>query len=220
LNKVKQTGISTAESWYLIRVVPGGQRMARALDGASEHRIGETLLERECREKGVAVFTPSFWTVVRHQRTNRLIEKRYPLFPGYCFVQVAGAGFDPIRRFNYVSHFMRGGGRYGMASFTDRDMVMLYVADQEARDTHQTMKKNGEADVREHRRKELNRQIGLIFPKGRRKKIPLRVMAESAINGLSAKAKERCKSLLKELELLEREETSCNDLKQSLNSAA
>ncbi|MBB4215572.1 transcription antitermination factor NusG [Rhizobium sp. BK212] len=207
-------------AWYLIRVAPGGHRMAKAVNEAIEERIGETLVERECRERGVAVFTPSFWTVVRHQRTNRLIEKRFPLFPGYSFVQVPGMGFDPIKQFSYVSHFMRGGGHHGLASFTDREMVMLYAADMEKRDLHQTMKRNGEADVREHRRRDINRKIGLIFPKGRRKKMPLRMMASAAINGLPPKTREYCRALLKELDLLEKQEEGCTKNDITLESAA
>nr|WP_259663768.1 MULTISPECIES: transcription termination/antitermination NusG family protein [Rhizobium] len=220
LNTSLLTKPSATVAWYLIRVAPGGHRMARAVNEVIEERIGETLIERECRERGVAVFTPSFWTVVRHQRTNRLIEKRFPLFPGYSFVQVSGTGFDTIRQFSYVSHFMRGGGKYGLASFTDREMVMLYAADMEKRDLHQTMKRNGEADVREHRRRDINRKIGLIFPKGRRKKMPLRMMASAAINGLPPKTREYCQALLNELDLLEKQEDACKEHRLTIDSAA
>ncbi|MBX4940979.1 transcription termination/antitermination protein NusG [Rhizobium binae] len=220
MNTSMLTKPSATVAWYLIRVAPGGHRMAKAVNEAIEERIGETLIERECRERGVAVFTPSFWTVVRHQRTNRLLEKRFPLFPGYSFVQVADTGFDMIRQFSYVSHFMRGGGKYGLASFTDREMVMLYAADMEKRDLYQTMKRNGEADVREHRRREINRKIGLILPKGRRKRMPLHMMASAAINGLPPKTREYCQALLNELDSLEKQEGACKKHRLTIDSAA
>lgn len=209
------------EAWYVIRVVPGGQRMARAVPGAAEDRIGETLLERECREKGISIFMPSFWTVVRHQRTNKLIEKRFPLLVGYAFVRIREEGFDSVRRLNYVSYFLRGGGYYGLASFSDDAIVQLYLAELEARDQHAVMKRNGEADVRKHRRAVLGNQLGLIFPKGRRKKVPVRMLAAAAINSLAPKAKERCVAILKELETLDKEEAeSCKQGRAALNSAA
>jgi hypothetical protein len=210
-----------AEAWYAIRVAAGGQRMARAVANATEERVGETLLERECRERGFTVFMPSFWTVVRHQRTNKLIEKRFPLLVGYAFVRIMGRDLDRVRQLNHVAYFLYGGGHYGLASFSDADIAQLYVAELEKRDQHVTMKLNGEADVRKHKRKTLNHQLGLIFPKGRRKRMPLRIMASAAINSLSPKAKDRCLSILKELEALDIEEAAaCKGGVGTLDSAA
>ncbi len=224
MNTVTHTKLSIPDAWYAIRVAPGAQRMAKAIDGVAEEWIGETLLERECRERGVMVFMPSFWTVVRHQRTNRLIQKRFPLLVGYAFVRVHGVGFDPIKKLNYVAYFLRGGGHYSLASFTDLDIAQLYIADIEGREQHQMMKKNGEADVRKHRRQALNHQLGLIFPKGRRKRVPMRLLAASAINSLTPKAKKRCLNILQELEALDaqeiNDEVACKTNHAALTSAA
>lgn len=209
-----------AESWYAIRVAPGGQKMARSVPGAPEERVGETQIERECREKGVAIFMPSFWTVVRHQRTNKLIEKRFPLLVGYAFVRASGQDIAWVRQLNYVAYFLRGGGNYGLASFRDHDIAQLYIAEVEKREEHVTMKKNGEADIRKHRRSALHHQLGLIFPKGRRKRVPVRMLASAAINSLPTKAKKRCMSILMELEALDKEEVACNANGGTLDSAA
>ncbi|UTY50440.1 transcription termination/antitermination NusG family protein [Sinorhizobium fredii] len=217
INSTKQF---SAESWYAIRVAPGGQKMAKAVPGASEERVGEAQIERECREKGFAIFMPSFWTVVRHQRTNKLIEKRFPLLVGYAFVRVSGQDIDRVKQLNYVAYFLRGGGHYGLASFGDQDIAQLYIAELEKRQEHMTMKQNGEADVRKHRRNALHHQLGLIFPKGRRKRVPLRMLASAAMNSLPTKAKKRCMSILMELEALDKEEVACNTNGLALSSAA
>lgn len=209
------------ETWYAVRVAPGAQRMAKWLSTAPVERTGETLVERECREAGVSVFMPSFWTVVRHQRTNKLIEKRFPLFLGYAFVKIEDGRFALAREMESISYFLRGGGLYGLASFSDSKMLELYLADLEAKELHATMRRNGEADVRKERRAILGRQLGSIFPKGRRKKVPVRMMATAAMNSLTPKAKERCASILEELENLDKlDAESCKNTTNPLTSVA
>ncbi|MFK3850157.1 transcription termination/antitermination NusG family protein [Agrobacterium pusense] len=208
-------------TWYAVRIVPGAQKMARAIPNAPEHPIGETLLERECRNNGITIFMPSFWTVARHQRTNKLIEKRFPLLVGYAFVRIDDKGFGAVRELNTVSYFLRGGGHYGLASFPDETLVELYLAELEAKEQHSTTKRAGEAEVRKERRSILGRQLGSIFPKGRRKKVPIRMMAAAAMNSLTPEAKERCASILEELEKLDKDEAeSRKSPANPLNSAA
>lgn len=208
-------------TWYAVRIVPGAQKMARAISDAPEHRVGETLLERECRNNGITIFMPSFWTVVRHQRTNKLIEKRFPLLVGYAFVKIDDKGFGTVRDLNTVSYFLRGGGRYGLASFPDETLMELYLAELDAKEQHSTMKRTGEADVRKERRSILGRQLGSIFPKGRRKKVPIRMMAAAAMNGLPPKAKQRCMSILEELENLDKlDAETCKSVANPLASVA
>lgn len=210
----------TSSTWYAVRIAPGGQKMARAVPDVPEHRAGETLAERECRNNGITIFMPSFWTVVRHQRTNKLVEKRFPLLVGYAFVKIENRDFGLVRGLNTVSYFLRGGGRYGLASFSDETLVELYLADVEAQEAHSTMRRNGEAEVRKERRAILGRQLSSIFPKGRRKKVPLRMMAAAAINNLPLKAKNRCAAILEELENLDKLDTaSCKNEESSLVSA-
>ena len=208
-------------TWYAVRIVPGAQKMARAIPNAPEHRVGETLLERECRNNGITIFMPSFWTVVRHQRTNKLIEKRFPLLVGYAFVRIDDKGFGAVRDLNTVSYFLRGGGRYGLASFPDETLVELYLAELDAKEQHSSLKRTGEAEVRKERRVILGRQLGTIFPKGRRKKVSIRMMAAAAMNSLTPKAKQRCASILEELEKLDRADVeSCKNPANPLTSAA
>ena len=59
--------------------------------------------------------------------------------------------------------------------------------------------------AREHRRNGLHHQLGLILPKGRRKKISMRYHAEQTMDQLSPGVKERVLSILKELDELEGE---------------
>lgn len=206
--------------WYAIRARPGSQRMAKAIDDLPEARRGETVLERECRDKGVPVFVPSAWTVLKHHRTNKVIEKRFPIFPGYAFVRVSEEEFGLVRQLDSFAYFLRSGRDADPSYFRDAEIFDLFLGDLQERDDYERTKKFREEEARTARRHALNRQLGLIFPKGRRKKIPVRLMAEAAINNMPPKTKERVLLILSELKSLDSEVDSCKSTTMPLESAA
>lgn len=206
--------------WYAIRARPGSQRVAKVIEGQPDERRGETILERECREKGVPLFMPSVWILAYHQRTNKLIEKRFPMFEGYAFVNISEEEFGIVRRLDSFACFLRSSRDSGPVYFRDAEILKIYMDDLEERDKHEHSKKNRQAEARAARRNSLNRQLGLIFPKGRRKRIPVRMMAEAAINSLPPKTKERVLLVLNELKSLDNEDDSCKSITLPLDSAA
>jgi len=190
-----------ASSWYIIRAVPGSQRMAKAIVGLPEYRKGETILERECRDAGVEVYMPAFWETARHQRTNKLIERRYPIIVGYAFVSISGEGFyKNVKNVDSIQGFIKSGGV--PIRFPVDDIGVLAAAEFERRSAYENERREREELYRKYRRNVLNKSLGLIFPKGRRKKIPLRMIAEEAINSLSPASRYRVQNILNELKAL------------------
>src|SRR5215217_3687729 len=89
-------GMSRA-AWYAIRTGIGAQRMAAANPALPDSRIGESIIERNMRDKGLDIFMPSFWVETKHRRTNSIIERRLPLLVGYAFVL-----YDDTKGFDYI----------------------------------------------------------------------------------------------------------------------
>lgn len=220
-------------NWYAVRAVPGSQRMARAitiqpLAGESEEqtsiraerRKGESILERDCRQAGIEVFMPGFWNTTRHQRTNTLIDRRYPFLVGYAFVCIERQAFEKVRKLDTVSGFVRNA--FGPVAFDDLVIGELALAELQRKQAFEMERFERESLNRAHRRAVLNRHLGLILPKGRRKKIPLRMIAEAEIGKLTGRAKERVQEVLDALSSLDEEEhnASCTSGYVDINSAA
>lgn len=208
-----------ASNWYIIRAVPGSQRMAKAIVGLPEHRKGESILERQCRDAGVEIYMPAFWETARHQRTNKLIERRYPIIVGYAFVSIAGEGFyKNVKDVDSIQGFIKSAGV--PVRFPEQDIGVLATAEFERRSAYEKERMDREELYRKYRRNVLNKSLGLIFPKGRRKKVPLRMIAEEAINSLSPASKWRVQNILNELKALDNEEMACNSGTDYLESVA
>lgn len=194
------------ERWYAVRAVAGAQRMAAAVEDAAEHRIGESIVERNLRNEGIDVYMPSFWKDIRHQRTNKVIGKRFPLLVGYAFVLIREGDFERVRQVEGVSCFLRPSPDRPPFHFRDADDIgVLMLADAERKMAYELERAEKQRLAREHRRNGLHHQLGLILPKGRRKKISMRYHAEQTMDQLSPGVKERVLSILKELDELEGE---------------
>lgn len=193
--------------WYVVRAMPGTQRMASATPRSIEqqHRLGESIIERSIRNEGVDVYMPSFWRDVKHQRTNKIIAKRFPLLVGYVFVNIRERDFERVRRTDGVMCFLRLSPELPPASFSDEDIGALMLADMESKREYEAERQERERLAKQHRRNFLNRQLGLILPKGRRKKVSMRYAAEQAMAELSPAVKDRVQSIIKELECLDGE---------------
>lgn len=207
-----------ANHWYIVRVKPGTQRMAAAIPGLPPHRKGESIFERQCREAGVDCYMPSFWETALHQRTNKLIEKRCPFLVGYAFLNVGGEGFYSAFNVDSVQSFIKSAG--APVSFPEPHVSALMLAEFERKQTYDFERMEREHLHRQYRRNALNRSLGLIFPKGRRKKIPLRMIAEGAIESLSPPSRQRVNAIINELKALDYEESACNSGTSYLESVA
>lgn len=190
--------------WYAIRPMPGTQRMASLAANLPAGREGESIIERNLRNEGIDVYMPSFWEDVRHQRTNKVIAKRFPLLVGYVFVNIAERDFERVRRTDGVMCFLRPSPDRAPACFRDaEDIGALMLADMERKGVYARAKEEREKMAQQQRRNALNRQLGLILPKGRRKKVSMRYAAEQAMTELSPATRDRVLLILRELESLE-----------------
>lgn len=190
--------------WYAVRAMPGSQRMACANPNAPDHRKGESIIERSLRNEGIDVYMPSFWKDVRHQRTNKVMGKRFPLLVGYAFVNITEADFERVRCTDGVMCFLRPSPDLPPAAFRDaEDIGVLMLADEERKIAYEAERAEKEKLANQHRRNSLNHHLGLILPKGRRRKISLRYHAEQTMHGLSPVLRSKVSEILAELEKLD-----------------
>lgn len=215
-----KAAIKNGRQWYIIRAVPGTQRQARTYDGAARHRTGESILERECRNAGINVYMPSFWTTVQHQRTNRLIDKRFPLLIGYAFVNILPEERDKVRDLDSVLCILRQSRSGNVVVMQDEDIGQLMLADHLRAEAHKIEREGSEEKARQHRRNQLEKRLGQIFPKGRRKKMPVRMLAEAEIDKLPSALRKHVQGILEGLDAIKKEVDSCEDLPFGLNLVA
>lgn len=219
-------------NWYCIRTAPGSQRMARAIEAVNDEaqtpeqieararRKGESIIERNLRNEGIDVYMPSFWAIRQHQRTNRMAERRFPLMVGYAFVNIAERDFEKVRGIEGVMCFMRPSQDRGPFVFRDTDIGRLMFADFQARQEWERDREERLIEGQKHRRNALNKRLGLIFPKGRRQKVPLRMVAEAAIESMPAASRNHVLAILAELNAMDKEMEACRTGTTRLYSAA
>ncbi|WP_313078327.1 transcription termination/antitermination protein NusG [Agrobacterium pusense] len=191
--------------WYAVRAMPGTQRMTAATPRPIEqqHRVGESIIERNLRNEGFDVYMPAFWKDIKHQRTNKIMAKRLPLLVGYVFVNIRERDFERVRRTEGVMCFLRPSPDLPPASFKDEVIGALMLADMEAKRGYEIEKEERETLARHHRRNALRSQLGKLLQKGRRRRISMRYAADHAMNHLSPESRERVLLIIKELEGLE-----------------
>lgn len=219
-------------NWYAIRAVPGSQRMARIIEAsndgletpeqtaARERRKGESIIERNLRNEGIDVYMPSFWSITQHQRTNRMSERRFPLMVGYVFVNIAERDFEKVRRVEGVMCFMRPSPDRGPIAFRETDIGGLMLADFQKQQEWEREREARLVEGQKLRRNALNNRLGLIFPKGRRRKMPLRMAAEAAIDSLAPASRNHVLTILAELSAMDKEMEACRESSMKLYSAA
>lgn len=220
----------TETQWYAVRAVPGSQRMATVLEPANDEteadkkardrRKGESIIERNLRNEGVDVYMPSFWGTIQHQRTNKMIERRFPLLVGYAFVNIEQSDFERVRNIDGVLSFVRPSFDRGPIVFRDTDIGSLMFADFQQQQQWEREREQRLTLSHSHRRNTLNKRLGLIFPKGRRKKVPLRMLAEAAIDELAPASRQHVLSILNELKAMDEEMDACRASSSHLYSAA
>lgn len=221
-----------ATKWYCIRTIPGAQRMAPSIDAANDEneteekkaerkrRKGESIIERNLRNEGIDVYMPAFWSVVQHQRTNRMMEKRFPFLVGYAFVSVQDGDWERVRKVDGVMCVMRPTPERGPYAFRDTDIGALMFAEFERQKQYEIEREGKIQEAQKHRRNALNKRLGLILPKGRRKKVPLRMMAEAAIDSLKPSTRQQVLLILNELKAMDNEMDACRSSSIDIYSAA
>ncbi|WP_246569421.1 transcription termination/antitermination NusG family protein [Rhizobium bangladeshense] len=94
-----------ADLWFAVKTAPGAQRCPSMREG--HDRKGESIIERNLRNEGFEAFMPSYRIEVRHHRQGHWIERRFPTFVGYVFVNIGPADFRRVEEVNGVSKILR-----------------------------------------------------------------------------------------------------------------
>ncbi|MBD9640754.1 transcription termination/antitermination NusG family protein [Ensifer sp. ENS07] len=193
--------------WYAVRVAPGFQRMARAIEGLAEHRRGESIVERNLREENIDVFMPAFWKELRKHRSRKLVERRLPLLVGYAFIRHdPGTGFDPVRDVDGVSSIVSRGRDGGPIEFLEKDIQTLMIWGFDQHQAYKFKRATALETARHSRRMKLNTELGRILPRGRSRTVSLRYHADACIGSLDNKLKERVLGIIQLLDGLETDE--------------
>ncbi|MCV9943009.1 transcription termination/antitermination NusG family protein [Rhizobium sp. BT-175] len=103
------------ETWFAVKTAPGFQRCPSIIDGDSRKpadkddggRKLDSIVERNLKNEGFEVFMPSYRLEVRHHRNKRWIEKRFPTFVGYLFINIGPDDFRTIEEVTGVSKILR-----------------------------------------------------------------------------------------------------------------
>ncbi|MBB3453914.1 transcription antitermination factor NusG [Rhizobium sp. BK313] len=123
--------MAAKELWYCIRTAPGAQRNAKAPEGTPG--LLECVIERNLRNEGFRVFMPTVHYEVRHSRTKKWVERRFPLLVGYAFVDMFGKQFEDVRRVEGVMCFLRRSVSSGPYMMPERDISALIAIEEENR---------------------------------------------------------------------------------------
>ena len=213
-NALALTG-RTDENWYAVRVAPSAQRMAGAIrltETASEReradadrRKGESIVERQLRQKGIDLYMPAFWEEIRAHRGHKMRARRLPLFPGYVFIRRDPRhGFKPVKDgVDGVIDFVSVKQRPMIFAEDDIRFLMLQMFDREQAFRFQRAHRVEEARFK--RKQTLNAELGRHLPRGRGRKVSLRIHAEACINSLPAASRKRVLGIMSALDGLEQE---------------
>ncbi len=127
----------STELWFAIKAAPGSQRSPSA-PVRDERAPSLSLIERNLANAGFESFMPTYRIVVKHHRNKKLIERRFPVFTGYVFVNLPTQQFVPVEAVEGVGKLLRYSRTYGDApepfSFPqeviDRLRYMVWEEDQ------------------------------------------------------------------------------------------
>ncbi|WP_259129822.1 transcription termination/antitermination NusG family protein [Rhizobium sp. BK661] len=126
-----------ADLWFAIKAAPGSQRSPSA--PASEERAPSlSIIERNLANAGFESLMPTYRIVVKHHRNKKLIERRFPIFTGYVFVNLPTRRFVQVESVEGVGKLLKYSRVYGDApepfSFPqeviDRLRYMVWEEDQ------------------------------------------------------------------------------------------
>lgn len=93
------------ETWFAIKAAPGAQRCPSMREG--QDRTGDSVVERNLRNEGFEAFMPSYRIEVRHHRQGHWIERRFPTFVGYLFVNIGPHDYRAVEAVDGVSKILR-----------------------------------------------------------------------------------------------------------------
>lgn len=134
--------------------------------------IGETIIERDCRDKGYEIFMPSYWMEAKHHRTKQWMDKRFPMLTGYAFVNLPEQQFEKLRsEVDSVLCVLKPGKMQQPFEFTEWAVGAMRLAEWRE---EQSFKYDKARRLREEEVAAMHlsrKQINDMFPSGRHVKI-------------------------------------------------
>ncbi|MDX3973276.1 transcription termination/antitermination NusG family protein [Shinella sp.] len=209
--------MTSKERWYAIRTKPGTQRMAKPLliaanatekeKESAERRKGESIIERQLRQKGIDVYMPASWLRLKHHRTNKMIERRIPFLVGYAFVHLPDLEFEKVREVEGVVCMLSSSRFSGPVRFPESLISKLMLAEFDEAQAEQHAGWQEMENLRFKRSEQLRGQLKKILPKGRVRTVPLRDWADVVIGRMSTGAQSQVRALIDRLDKLQAAET-------------
>ncbi|WP_018445541.1 MULTISPECIES: transcription termination/antitermination protein NusG [Rhizobium] len=187
--------------WYAIRAAPGTQRMARHVDDAPVHRVGESIIERNLRNEGISVYMPAYWYESIHHRTRKVIQRRLPLLVGYAFVNLENLNFEKVRDVDGVVCFLRS--ELGPIRFSGDDLSIIAAEELSRRQEFRRERITRIQTETARQMMQLRGNLRKIMPKGRGNRINLKDQALIAIKGMKPDMQSKVMGMLLQLEQLE-----------------
>ncbi len=148
---------------------------------------------------------PAFWEEIRAHRGHKMRARRLPLFPGYVFIRRDPKhGFKPVKDevegvIDFVSVKQRP------VIFAEDDIRFLMIQMFEREQAFRFHRAEVAEKARFNRRQRLNAELGRHLPRGRGRKVSLRIHAEACINSLPAASRQRVLGIMSALDGIDQE---------------
>ncbi len=98
------------ETGFAVKTAPDAQHCLSMREG--QDRAGDSVIERNLRSEGFEALMPSYRIEVRHHRQGHWIERRFPTFTGYLFVNIGPHDYRAVEEADGVSKILRFTKRY------------------------------------------------------------------------------------------------------------
>lgn len=97
--------MKAAKNWYALRLKPGASRPYR-----HDERLSN--IEWAMKREGMECYMPMELAMKIHHRTKKSIDKRFPLVPGYAFMQAVSddQNWKKVRECDFVASIIGVGG--------------------------------------------------------------------------------------------------------------
>jgi|GEM_PF-2104614 len=100
------------ELWFAVKAVPRSQR-SPSTPANDDRAPSLSLVERNLANGGFETFMPCYRKVIRHHRNHKLIERRFPIFTGYVFVNLPTLQFRNVEAVEGVGKLLKFSRTYG-----------------------------------------------------------------------------------------------------------
>lgn len=92
-------------NWYALRLQPGATRPSR-------HDERFTNVEWSMKREGMQCYVPMEYILKIHHRTKKLIDKKFPIIPGYAFMEAGSEqNWEKVRDCDFVASVIGAAGK-------------------------------------------------------------------------------------------------------------